>query len=112
MTDSQFSDICLCILMIAWYINDGRPEDIYSKFYCSNAFEEGVFSHMKHAWINSRNLMCSETVATELKIWLNSQVKCKEFFGFIQNEPELIKCARRVEKYTFKKKQHSGWANV
>ncbi|CAF0976123.1 unnamed protein product [Didymodactylos carnosus] len=38
---------------------------------CSNAFTNGVFSHMKHAWTPSQNLMSSETVAAELKIRLN-----------------------------------------
>ncbi|CAF5037864.1 unnamed protein product, partial [Rotaria sp. Silwood1] len=38
---------------------------------CSNAFAEGVFSHMKHLWTNSRSSMLSETVAAELKIRLN-----------------------------------------
>ncbi len=39
-----------------------------------------------------------ETVAAELKIRLNCEMKCNEFFTFVQNEPELIKCARRKEK--------------
>jgi hypothetical protein len=71
---------------------------------CSNAFSEGVFSHMKHAWTPSRNLMSVETVAAELQIRLNCHMKFNEFFSFVQNEPELIKCARRTEKYSFAKK--------
>ena len=71
---------------------------------CSNAFTEGAFNHMKHAWTPSRNLMAVEAVAAELQIRLNCQMKCHEFFSFIQNEPELIKCARRTEKYTCTKK--------
>ncbi len=35
-------------------------------------------------------------------------VKCNECFSFIQNEPELIKCARRTEKYNFTKKPCSS----
>ncbi|CAF1655930.1 unnamed protein product, partial [Adineta ricciae] len=61
---------------------------------CSNAFVEGVFSHMKNAWTASRNLMANETIAAELKIRLNSHMKCEDFFSFIQSQPELIKAAR------------------
>jgi len=71
---------------------------------CSNAFTEGVFNHMKHLWTPSRNLMSVEAVAAELQIRLNCQMKCNDFFSFIQNEPELIKCARSQQKYNFKKK--------
>ncbi|CAF3189875.1 unnamed protein product [Rotaria sp. Silwood2] len=71
---------------------------------CSNAFTEEVFNHMKQAWTPSRNLMSVETIAAELQIRLNSQMKCDDFFLYVQNEPELIKCATRTEKYNFKKK--------
>jgi hypothetical protein len=67
---------------------------------CSNAFAEGVFSHIKHAWTASRNLMSSETVAAQLQIRLNCKMKCSDFFTFVQTEPELIKCARGLEKYS------------
>ncbi|CAF3916831.1 unnamed protein product [Rotaria sp. Silwood1] len=67
---------------------------------CLNAFTEDVFSHMKHAWTCSRNAMSIETIAAELQIRLNCKVKCNEFFTFVQNQPELIKCARRLEKYS------------
>ncbi len=49
---------------------------------------------MKHSWTASRNSMLGETVAAELKIRLNCKMKCNEFFTFVQNEPELIRCAR------------------
>ncbi|CAF1946616.1 unnamed protein product [Rotaria magnacalcarata] len=62
-----------------------------------------LFNHMKHAWTPSRNSMSIEIVAAELQIRLNCQMKCNEFFSFVQNEPELIKCARRTEKYNFTK---------
>ncbi len=52
---------------------------------CSNAFAEGVFSHMKHAWTASRNLMSTETVAAELQIRLNSKMKCTDFFYICSN---------------------------
>ena len=71
---------------------------------CSNAFAEGVFSHMKHAWTASRNLISSETVAAELQIRLNCKMKYSDFFTFVQTEPELIKCARGSEKYSHIKK--------
>jgi len=71
---------------------------------CSNAYAEGVFSHMKHAWTCSRNSMSTETIAAELKIRLNCRMKCNEFFKFVQTEPDLIKYARRTEKYSFTKK--------
>ncbi len=41
---------------------------------CSNAFTEGVFSHMKHSWTASRNSMLSEIGAAELKIRLNCKM--------------------------------------
>ncbi|CAF2823934.1 unnamed protein product [Rotaria sp. Silwood2] len=47
---------------------------------CSNAFTEGVFNPMKQAWIPSRNLMSVETIAAELQIRLNGQMKCDDFF--------------------------------
>ena len=70
---------------------------------CSNAFAEDVFSHMKHAWTPSRNSMSVETVAAELQIRLNCHMKCNDFFSFVKNEPDLIKCSRRSEKYNCKK---------
>ena len=70
---------------------------------CTNAFAEGVFSHMKHAWTPSRNSMSIKTIAAELQIRLNCQMKCDDFFSFVKNEPDLIKCARRTEKYNCKK---------
>jgi hypothetical protein len=74
---------------------------------CSNAFTEGVFNHMKYAWTPSRNLMLVETVAAELKIRLNCQMKCNEFFSFVQSEKELIKYARSTDKYNLTKKPYS-----
>ncbi len=71
---------------------------------CSNAFTEGVFSHMKHSWTASRNSMSSETVAAELQIRLNCKMKCSDFFALVQNEPELIRCARSSQKYSHIKK--------
>jgi hypothetical protein len=71
---------------------------------CSNAYTEGVFSHMKHAWTAYRHSMSTETVAAELKIRLNCQMNCNDFFKFIQSQPDLIKRARGSEKYNFKKK--------
>lgn len=48
--------------------------------------------------------MSVETVAAELQIRWNCHMKCNDFFSFVQNEPESIKCARRYEKYNFTKK--------
>ncbi len=59
---------------------------------------------MKHAWTASRNSMSTETVAAELQIRLNSKMSCIDFFAFVQNEHDLIKCARRSEKYSHIKK--------
>ena len=75
---------------------------------CSNAFTEAVFNHMKHAWTPSRNSMSVETIAAELQIRLNCKMKCSEFYSFIQNESELLKCARSTGKYTFTKKTCSS----
>jgi hypothetical protein len=75
---------------------------------CSNAFTEGVFSHMKHSWTASRNSMLTETVAAESKIRLNCKMKCSEFLKFVQNEPELLKRARSEQKYSHKRKTFSS----
>jgi hypothetical protein len=48
--------------------------------------------------------MSVEAVAAELQIRLNCQMKYNDFVSFIQNESELIKCARSQQKYSFKKK--------
>ncbi|CAF1249558.1 unnamed protein product [Adineta ricciae] len=78
---------------------------------CSNAFAEGVFSHMKHVWTPSRNSMSNETVAAELKIRVNSKMKCKDFYSFAQSQPELIKSAKSKQKYSYVKKRVSANAN-
>ncbi|CAF3261149.1 unnamed protein product [Rotaria sp. Silwood2] len=74
---------------------------------CSNAFAEGVFSHMKPSWTASRNSMLSKTVAAELKIRLNCKTKYDQFFKFIQNENEVIKIAQSSQKYSHKRKTSS-----
>ena len=64
-------------------IKEKRMSSSKSKSYsipCSNAFTEGVFNHMKHAWTPSRNSMAVETVAAELQIRLNCQMKCNDVF--------------------------------
>ena len=71
---------------------------------CLNAFVESVFSHMKSLWTTSRNLMVNESIAAELKIRLNSTMTCKDFFSFAQTQPQLIKCAKSQQKYSFEKK--------
>ncbi|CAF2155504.1 unnamed protein product [Rotaria magnacalcarata] len=70
---------------------------------CSNAFTEGVFNHMKHARTPSINSMSIEAIASELKIRMNGKMNCDEFFSYVQNERELIQCARGTQKYKFKK---------
>jgi hypothetical protein len=78
---------------------------------CSNAFAEGVFSHMKHAWTPSRNLLSTDTIAAELKIRLNSKMKCEHFYSYAQCQPELIKCAKSKQKYSHVKKRVLVTAN-
>jgi len=48
--------------------------------------------------------MSTETVAGELQIGLNCKMKCSDIVTFVQNEPDLIQCARRSEKYSDIKK--------
>ncbi|CAF3331945.1 unnamed protein product [Rotaria socialis] len=79
---------------------------------CSNAFVEGVFSHMKSAWTASRNSMVNETIAAELKIRLNSTMACEDFFSFAQTQPQLIKCAKSQQKYSFEKKRATVSVNI
>ncbi len=75
---------------------------------CSNVFTEGVFSHMKHSWIASRNAVLSDTVGAELKIRLNCKTRCNESFTFAQNEHVLLKCARSEQTYNHKRKTCSS----
>ena len=79
---------------------------------CSNAFVEAVFSHMKSAWTASRNSMVNETIAAELKIRLNSTMACEDFFSFAQTQPQLIKCAKSQQKYSFEKKRATFSVNI
>jgi len=48
--------------------------------------------------------MSTQTVAAELQITLNCKMKCSDFFTFVQTEPELLKCARSSQIYSYKKK--------
>ncbi|CAF1459085.1 unnamed protein product, partial [Didymodactylos carnosus] len=104
---SHFSSSSKRVAALKEYFEFVEEDYLLSYVYsipCSNAFAEGVFSHMKHAWTPSRNSMSIETVAAELQIRLNCKMKCNDFFTFVQNEPDLIKCARRSEKYSYIKK--------
>ena len=58
---------------------------------------------MKHAWALSRNLISTETIPAELKIRLNSKMKYDDFYSFAQSQPELIKCAKSKQKYSYVK---------
>ncbi|CAF1319880.1 unnamed protein product [Rotaria magnacalcarata] len=79
---------------------------------CSNAFVKGVFSHMKSAWTASCNLMANEMIAAELKIRLNNTMTCEDFFSFAQPQPQLIKCAKSQQKYSFEKKRATLSVNI
>ena len=70
---------------------------------CSNAFVEGVFSHMKSAWTASRNSMVNETIAAELKIRLNNTKKCGDFFLLLKHNRNWYSVPK-VNKNTVSKK--------
>ena len=48
--------------------------------------------------------MTADIVAAELKMRLNSQIKCDEFFKFAQNQPELITADGGAEKCSYMKR--------
>jgi hypothetical protein len=48
--------------------------------------------------------MSTETVAAELQMTSNCKMKCSDFFTFVQTESELLKCARSLQKYSYKKR--------
>ncbi|CAF1937723.1 unnamed protein product [Rotaria magnacalcarata] len=66
----------------------------------SNAFCESIFSHMKFLWSNYRNKMKPELVGAELKVKVNSQLNCTEFYDYLLNNQDLLKQIRSSDKYT------------
>jgi hypothetical protein len=66
----------------------------------SNAFCESIFSHMKFLWNNNRNKMKNELVGAELKIKMNSDFNCTEFYEYLLHKPDLLKQIRSSEKYS------------
>jgi hypothetical protein len=66
----------------------------------SNAFCETIFSHMKYLWNDNRNRMNHDLVSAELKIKVNNQYNCSEFYDYLLNNQDLLKQIRSSEKYT------------
>ncbi|XP_060089771.1 uncharacterized protein LOC132568204 [Heteronotia binoei] len=67
----------------------------------SNAYSEKVSSLMMHLWSKERNQLSDSLVKAELQVKLNFRMSCEEFCNFIKSRPELLKAARRQDKYYF-----------
>ncbi|CAF1088208.1 unnamed protein product [Didymodactylos carnosus] len=65
---------------------------------CTNGYVETIFSHMKHAWSDSRNRMDNESVAAELKIRLNADFSWANFYKHLLSQPDLLKRIRTNEQ--------------
>jgi len=67
----------------------------------SNAYSERVFSLMKHAWSDQRNLMSTSLLKAELQIRSNYNLNCVEFFEFLGKSENLrlLMDAKSSEKY-------------
>ncbi|KAL0852281.1 hypothetical protein ABMA28_000489 [Loxostege sticticalis] len=70
----------------------------------SNSSTERVFSLCGNAWTDSRNKLSVEHVKAELQIKINFKIKCTEFYDFVLNNKNILKCAKSQNKYSFKKK--------
>ncbi|CAF3420764.1 unnamed protein product [Rotaria socialis] len=66
---------------------------------CSNSFVESIFSNMKHCWNDYRNRMNTELISSELKIRINSNYSCNQFYRRVLSEPQLLKQSRQNAKY-------------
>jgi hypothetical protein len=66
---------------------------------CSNSYVESIFSHMKHVWSDYRNRMDVKLVSAELKIRMNGNYSCEQFYKHILTDKHLLQQIRRNEKY-------------
>lgn len=66
---------------------------------CSNSYVETIFSHMKHLWSDYRNRMDIELVSAELKIRMNGNYSCEQFYKHVLAETQLLKQIRKNGKY-------------
>ncbi|CAF4775148.1 unnamed protein product, partial [Rotaria sp. Silwood2] len=66
----------------------------------SNAFCEIIFIHMKYLWNNNRNRMMHDLVSAELKIQVNIEYNCSEFYDHLLNNQDLLKQIRSSQKST------------
>lgn len=65
-----------------------------------NSFCESVFSHMKYACNNNRNRMTHDLLGAELKIKMNTDHTCTQFYGYLLSKPDLLKQIRSSDKYS------------
>jgi hypothetical protein len=66
----------------------------------SNAYCESIFSHMKYLWNSNRSKMRHDLVGAELKIKMNTHLKCTEFYEYLLSKPDLLKQIRSADKYS------------
>lgn len=74
----------------------------------SNAYCERVFSLMTQLWSKERNRMTEDLVKAELQVLLNYNMTCGEFYEYLKKNPDLLRAAKRQEKYKFKRRELGG----
>ena len=78
----------------------GSPRIVQVEFlYCQWWWIWYQFSHMKRCWTDSRNRMSSELVGAKLKIRMNSQISCTDFFEYVWGQNDLLQKDRSAKKY-------------
>ena len=70
----------------------------------STGYVERIFSRMTKKWSDSRNRCSVELMRSELRITLNFEQSCSEFYSNALKDKELLSAARSNKKYTWKKK--------
>ncbi|CAM4937410.1 unnamed protein product [Rotaria socialis] len=66
----------------------------------SNAFCESVFSHKKYLWHNNRTKMKHDLVGAELKIKINTDLTCTEFYDYLLTKLNILHKIRSSDKYS------------
>ena len=95
-----------CDHLWAYLLNDEAVPDLKKLIQyvfaipASNAYCETVFSHMKYLWNNNRNRMKQELVGAELKIKMNTNYNCTQFYDYLLNKPDILQEIRSPSKYS------------